>query len=83
MKKAEPICNFIKNDKFVFPALHKSSNLPAPGTCPILKNNYTVNSMQVEAEKFPSLPPGKYAVKVFYASEGKILAGYTVKIIYK
>jgi hypothetical protein len=82
MKKVEPICNFIKNDKFAYPEVHKNSNLPPPGTCPILKNNYTVNSLHLDAEKLPSLPPGKYAVKIIYSSEGKNLAGYTVKIIY-
>jgi hypothetical protein len=82
-KGSEPVCNFIKNDKLIYPDLLKFSNLPEPGTCPILKGNYTVNNMHFDVDRYPTLPPGPYQIKASYSIKGRVIGGYLVKANYK
>lgn len=80
--KSESICKFTSEEKKVYPDLVEASNLPAPGTCPIPKNNYTVNNYIVRKEHLPKIvPPGTYFIEILLLIFDSPIAGYSVEAI--
>lgn len=78
----ESICKFIAEEKKVYPDLVEASNLPEPGTCPIPKNNYTINNYVVKKENLPKLvPAGDYFIEVMFFIDDSAIAGYSVEAI--
>lgn len=78
----ESICKFTAEEKKVYPDLVAASNLPEPGTCPIPKNNYTVNNYVVRKEHLPKLvAPGDYFIEVLFFIDDAAIAGYSVEAV--
>lgn len=78
----ESICKFTAEEKKVYPDLVEASNLPQPGTCPIPKNNYTVNNYIVRKEHLPKIvPAGTYYIEIVFSLLDSPIAGYSVEAI--
>lgn len=78
----ESICKFTAEEKNVYPDLVEASNLPEPGTCPIPKNNYTVNNYIIRKEHLPKLvAPGNYFIEIVFLMFDSPIAGYWVEAI--
>lgn len=78
----ESICKFIAEEKRIYPGLVEVSNFPEPGTCPILKNNYTITNYIVRTENLPKIVPlGTYFIDILATIDGSSIAGYTLEAV--
>lgn len=72
-KTEKTICDYLQNEKMIYPDLVKVSNMPENPPCPFPKGNYTVNNYEIDEKKFSSIPPGKYVARLRIFEDGKLL----------
>lgn len=73
MRNQNPVCEYFKKDKLIWPDLVKASNMPKNNPCPFPKGNYTIKNYAVDESKFGPLPIGKYTAKGKLVEDGKVL----------
>ncbi|XP_061401360.1 uncharacterized protein LOC133337112 [Musca vetustissima] len=57
------VCDFIEQDKDVYPRLQEVSNLPEPGTCPLAKGQYHFKNYEINQNYLPAdVPDGYYNI---------------------
>lgn len=78
MKNQQPVCDFFKNDKMIWPDLLAASNMPQNYPCPFPKGNYTIKNFMLDDKKFGMLPPGKFLAKASFIEEGKFLTSVEI-----
>ncbi|TMW54189.1 hypothetical protein DOY81_000773 [Sarcophaga bullata] len=71
-----PICQFIAEDEDIYPGLREKSNLPEPGTCPLAKNEYSIDDYEMKADFLPAdTPKGDYLLVFLILDGPKPVAG--------
>lgn len=74
-----PLCDFIKNEKYIYPDLVKVSTLPPGDNCDWKIGTYTINDYYSDIKIFPSvLQSGDYMVTSIILKNGELMNGFKV-----
>ncbi|KAL7024373.1 hypothetical protein ACKWTF_013011 [Chironomus riparius] len=79
MKSQHKLCDFLKNEKQIWPDIQRNSNLPEGNPCPMPKGKYWIKDLMIDEKKFSMIPPGEYHGRLAAIQNNKILAAVDVR----